>query len=203
MTWLEQNALFLSLPTQQLLALVAYGEAATEGGAGLMAVINVIANRTKDSQFIDSSISAATGDKYKAVILKPCQFSCFNSGIITACPKLDPQRAKLTSLAQTFSSSVMTNTALNQAYQLSGMLLMGTLADNTSGATHYHTAAVSPSWAPTMTMIGSIGNHIFYTVYPAWKRVREVVEASPIATAIIIGIIGFATFYILRKRRAR
>lgn len=79
-TWSDKNRIFLNLQTVELLSIAAYGEAANQGTDGLMAVINVIRNRTLSNQFIDSEIYSLTGDIYKAVILKPCQFSMFNDG---------------------------------------------------------------------------------------------------------------------------
>ena len=32
----------------------------------------------------------------------------------------------------------------------------------TEGATHYHATYVSPKWAPTLDIVGRIGQHIFY-----------------------------------------
>jgi hypothetical protein len=34
------------------------------------------------------------------------------------------------------------------------------------GATHYHTAAVRPTWAPRMQLLARIGNHLFYRALP-------------------------------------
>ena len=79
-TWTDQNTIFLNLPTNQFLAIIAYGEAANQGVEGMMAVINTVCNRTLDQQFYDMEIYNLTGDAYKAVGLKPCQFSMFNSG---------------------------------------------------------------------------------------------------------------------------
>ena len=36
------------------------------------------------------------------------------------------------------------------------------MADFTGGAEHYHALSVYPAWAPTMTVSGQWGNHIFY-----------------------------------------
>ena len=32
----------------------------------------------------------------------------------------------------------------------------------TEGSTHYHATYVSPKWAPTLDLVGRIGQHIFY-----------------------------------------
>lgn len=200
------NEVFYQISADKLVALAAFGEAASEGAQGLMAVINVIANRTRDpNQFASQSILNATGSVYHAVILNPCQFSVFNDGSSTHCPKADPGRQRLVNLISTFSSAIMTNAVLNQAYQLSQMLFLGTLADNTGGATHYYNpAAASPSWASVIPFVGQIGNHLFYSVYPAYMRVREVATTlaeSPWTYIIGISLIGILIYFYKRRKR--
>lgn len=199
------NEVFYKLSASKLVALTALGEAATEGTQGLMAVINVIANRTRDpNQFADQGILATTNSVYHAVILKPCQFSVFNDGSSIHCPKIDPGRQRLVNLISTFDTAVKTNAVLNQAYQLSQMLFMGVLADNTGGATHYHATYVSPTWAATTPLIGQIGNHIFYSVYPAWQRVRGAATAlagSPWTYIIGISLIGVLIYFYKRRKQ--
>lgn len=191
------NEIFYQLSTDKLVALTAYGEAASEGAQGLMAVINVIANRTRDpNQFADQNILASTDSVYHAVILKPYQFSVYNSS--------DPQRSKVVQIAQNFDSYMKTNAVLNQAYQLSQMLFLGTLTDNTGGATHYYNPSLAnPSWAASMSFVGQIGNHVFYSVYPIWKRAREIVSTlaeSPWTYIIGISLIG-VLIYLYKRRR--
>lgn len=190
---MSDNQLFLSLPTEKLLAITAYGEAGGEGAEGMMAVLNVIRNRTADlSQYGDSNVYAVTGDPYKAVILKDKQFSMFNIG--------DPVRTIAERLATNFDSEVQTNSALSQAYSLSQMLTQGTLADNTGGADHYHATYVMPSWAASMAVTGQIGNHIFYSASGIVSQVTTFVSENPL-TALLIG--GGAAFLFLFLRRRR
>jgi hypothetical protein len=191
------NEVFYQLSADKLVALTAYGEAASEGAQGLMAVINVIANRTRDpNQFADQNILASTGSVYHAVILKEGQFSVYNAS--------DPQRPKMIQIAQNFDSYANTNKVLNQAYQLSQMLFLGTLEDNTGGATHYHATYVSPSWAATIPFVGQIGNHLFYSVYPIWKRAREItttLAASPWTYIIGFSLIGILIYLYKRRKQ--
>ncbi len=155
-TWSDQNSLFLSLPVDRLLAITAYGEAASEGAEGMSAVLNVIRNRASlVSQFGDSEIYSITGSPYHAVVLKKAQFSMYNIG--------NAVRPTAERMANNFDSEVQSNSKLNQAYSIVTMLLNGQLADNTGGATYYHATYVSPSWASTMALLGQIGNHLFYS----------------------------------------
>lgn len=41
--------------------------------------------------------------------------------------------------------------------------LQGRLPDRVGAATHYHASYVSPYWAPSLTRVGRIGAHIFYS----------------------------------------
>ena len=155
-TWSDQNSLFLSLSVDRLLAITAYGEAASEGAEGMMAVLNVIRNRaTMVSEFGDQEIYSITGSAYHAVILKQKQFSMYNIG--------NAVRPIAERMANNFDSEIQSNSTLNQAYNLALMLLNGQLADNTGGATYYHATYVSPSWASAMALLGKIGNHLFYS----------------------------------------
>ena len=191
--------IFLTIPADKLLALTAYGEAASEGAEGMMAVINVVLNRMKDlAQFADKNILQQTGSAYHAVILKAKQFSAFNS--------TDPVRPKLENLLNNFTNAVKSNTALNQAYQIATLAVRGQLSDNTAGATHYHTTAVAPSWSKTIDYIGQLGNHVFYSVLPAWNRIRttasEAFESiSPYMTYIVTALLGLGGLYLLKRRK--
>jgi spore germination cell wall hydrolase CwlJ-like protein len=194
--------IFYTLPPDKLIALTAYGEAATEGTEGLMAVINVIINRMRDPQsYADKSILSQTNSLWHAVILKPYQFSIYNAA--------DPSRQRMEYLARTFDNAVQTNPILSTAYKLAQYAVNGTLADNTGGSTHYHADYVSPAWSKTLERITQIGRHIFYSAYPAWQRVRavigEAVEAvSPYTIYILFGLMGLgAVLYLKRKRRIK
>ncbi|MBT9171456.1 MAG: hypothetical protein DDT18_01832 [Actinobacteria bacterium] len=188
MSWLERNRLFLSLPVDRLLALTAYGEAASEGAEGMMAVINVVANRLRNPRaFADRRILSATNSSWHAVILKPYQFSAFNLN--------DPVRPRLERLARTFDSSIGINPALNQAHRLARMGVAGSLADNTGGATHFHTVDIFPTWARFKERVGQIRRHIFYRAHPVLTRVRE--TGAP----FVLLALALAGVYILLRRR--
>lgn len=189
------NEIFLGLAPEQLLALAAYGEAASEGGEGMMAVLNVIINRANyPDTYADADILYSGYNVWYAVTLKPKQFSAFNIG--------DPVRQKLVNFANDFQGSTLSNTVLGQAYNLAQMAVMGTLQDNTGGATNYHATSILPPWAGTMDKIGQIGNHIFYSALPVAQRIRQYVGIavqSPITYIIIAGL-AFVAYKILKKR---
>ena len=155
-TWTNQNQLFLNLPTDQLLTITAYGEAGNQGAEGMMAVLNVIRNRTLDISFYDGEIYAITNDPYKAVILKKYQFSMYLLN--------DPVRVTAEKIANNFQS-YLSNSAIQQAYELSQMAIAGTLEDNTVGSQFYFNPAgvtQEPSWASVIPFIGQIGDQLFF-----------------------------------------
>ncbi len=202
MSWLTDNQVFTSLPSDKLLALVAYGEARGEGAEGMMAVLNVINNRTADRSFYDSAIYNATGSPYHAVILKQNQFSVFNFG--------DPNRPLLVSLAENFNNAVASNSVLNQAYSLAAMLLNETLVDNTGGSVYYHERSITPSWVSSFTRIGQIGNHIFYATNASLQRFREaaasvtstvasVVSEIPASNWALIALLGIGGIFLIKS----
>lgn len=195
------NTIFENLLDDKLLALAIWGEASNQGIDGMMAVANVIINRTRDASntsFVDKNILSRTGSLWKAVILKDKQFSCFNAN--------DAQRPKLELRAQNWDSNVAADSNLQKAYSIANMAISGILTDNTNGATHYFNPSLAnPSWASAMDFIGNIGNHTFYTIYPVYARAREAVTqfAASSTGTIILGAVGllFMGFFIIRRRR--
>ncbi len=220
MLWIDQVRQFLSLPSDRLLSVTAYGEAASEGGEGMAAVLNVIRNRTNNlGTFADADILNATGSPWHAVILKKAQFSMYNSG--------NSVRPIAERLASNFDTEYQTNSTLRTAYSLSQMLLSNTLEDNTFGATFYYNPSItSPSWASGMTVVASIGRHIFlspdgpvYQVptvqdyptdqseYPSENGINEASGGSiqqaglsdPLTIALLIGMGLGVLYYVFHK----
>lgn len=109
------------------LALTVYHEARGEDDLGQRAVAHVILNRSNQSNL-----------PIKAVVLKPNQFSCYNSGV------------KLPDDMKTFDR-VYENVKVAMASK-----------DFTIGAEYYHSTLVSPYWKDNYVRVGTIGNHIFY-----------------------------------------
>ena len=123
----------------ELMARTAWGEARGESSRGMQAVINVIQNRVKKGGWWGATV--------EDVVKKKAQFSCWNEG--------DPNREKMLAVTEK-------DTQFKEAVRLATLAEMGQLRDITGGATNYHAASVSPSWAKKLTQTAKIGNHIFY-----------------------------------------
>lgn len=166
---------FNTIDTTELIALTAYGEASGDGKAGMQAVINVIHNRTRESKFK----VAGQKDVYKAVILKPKQFSVFNTG--------NPVRATLVKFATDFSYYVATNSSLNTAYKLARLEKLGLLLDKTKHAVFYHRKDMVPSWSKDYLPTVQIGDHVFY-------RESKSIIGPVIETSVLMFIVGFVVY---------
>lgn len=129
----------------ETLAKTIYGEARGEKQDGMDAVANVIINRVK--------IALEHGGKYwwgkdiKSVCLNPYQFSCWNDNDPNACV-----------LHRNLSGEAV----YQVCERIASRAIKGVLADNTNGATHYHTKAIHPKWATAAVPCAEIGNHLFY-----------------------------------------
>lgn len=115
-----------------------YFEARGETVRGMFAVGEVILNRVDSDAYPDTLcdvIHQGTGRKYA------CQFTytCDGHAEVIGEPNSWERVGKI-------------------AY----MLMDGAPRDLTGGATHYHTKAVSPSWAQRFPRTASIGSHYFY-----------------------------------------
>ena len=117
-----------------------YFEARGETVKGQFAVAEVIMNRVKSSRFpatLCGVITQGTGRKYQ------CQFTY----------KCDGYKDVIAEL-QAYERVSKVARAIIDGAEGSGTL--------TSGATHYHTTAVSPAWARTYKKTAQIGVHLFY-----------------------------------------
>ena len=118
---------------------VLYFEARGETEAGQVGVAEVIYHRLAGGRH-GTTICAVI---YEGADQTFCQFTFACDGSLDR-PKLaDAWRA-----AQVLAARIMT-----------GQIQAPATLD---GATHYHTTAVRPTWAPQMRRLGQIGNHIFY-----------------------------------------
>lgn len=120
------------------LAEALYFEARGESTRGLFAVGEVILNRVDSASYPDTVcavINQGTGRKYA------CQFTYTCDG-----------------LAETIAEP----RAYARVGKVARLLLDGAPRQLTSGATHYHTKAVSPSWSRRFPQTASIGSHLFY-----------------------------------------
>lgn len=136
----------IDLSVVDVLARTIYGEARGEGEQGMIAVANVILNRVKAAM---AGKSRWWGKDIAGVCKCPAQFSCWN--------KSDPNCKIITSVTETDSVFQECRSVATQA-------IMGTLKDNTNGATSYYAESMKmpPYWARGKRPCATIGNHIFF-----------------------------------------
>ncbi len=127
-----------------VLARTIFGEARSEPHEGLEAVACVVLNRVK---IAEKKGRYWWGNDIIGVCQKPYQFSCWN--------KNDPSYKRLIEVKED-------NIHFATALRIARRAVIGTLKDNTNGATHYHADYVSPYWAKGEKSIKTIGRHIFY-----------------------------------------
>jgi spore germination cell wall hydrolase CwlJ-like protein len=122
----------------QCLTEALYFEARGESDRGVRAVAEVILNRVDSPNYPNSVCSVVhqgTGQRYA------CQFTYTCDGI---------------------SDAIREHGAWDRVGQIAAQMLAGAPRDLTGGATHYHTRAVSPSWARRYPLTAQIDSHLFY-----------------------------------------
>ena len=122
----------------QCLAEALYFEARSESVQGQRAVAEVILNRV-DSRKYPNTVCEVVGQG--AHRRNACQFSYNCDG--------RPEH-------------INEPRAYARAKQIALNMVVGAERSLTSGATHYHTSAVRPSWSRKLTRTATIGTHIFY-----------------------------------------
>ena len=136
--WLDSQPKAKGDAQWECLSEALYFEARGETVKGQFAVAEVIMNRVAHSRFPSSLcgvINQGTGKKYG------CQFTYTCDGIAE---KISEPRA------------------FARVSKVARAVIDGKSPKLTNGATHYHTTAVSPSWARVYTKVARIGVHIFY-----------------------------------------
>ena len=132
-------------PEAWCLAQNIYYESRGSNLADMAAVANVVINRAKDRRYPNTICGVVQQGKKNAdgtMKRNACQFSWYCDG------KSDwPTNGDAWYKAQMI------------AYQ---MLEQGRYRGLAEGATHYHADYVNPKWAKDLTLIGRIGEHIFY-----------------------------------------
>jgi spore germination cell wall hydrolase CwlJ-like protein len=118
---------------------VLYFEARGETEAGQAGVAEVIFHRLASGRH-GNTICAVV---YEGATQTFCQFTFACDGSLDRPRTEDAWRA-----AQVLAARIMTGQVR--------------APETLDGATHYHTTAVSPTWAPQMQRLARIGNHIFY-----------------------------------------
>ena len=125
-----------------------YFESANQPFAGRVAVANVAVNRSKDAQFpstiCDVVYQAKLRENWKGnmvPIRNKCQFSWYCDGK---------------------SDEPTDSTTWMESLHIADLVISGKMPDITSGSLWYHADVVSPYWAPYLTEVVTIDNHIFY-----------------------------------------
>ncbi|HEX8057167.1 MAG TPA: cell wall hydrolase [Novosphingobium sp.] len=122
----------------QCLTAAIYYEAASEPDAGQRAVAQVVLNRVAHPAYPKTVCGVVYQGSEKST---GCQFSFTCDGSLARVPvRMFWQRAE----------AVARDALSGYVYAPVGL------------ATHYHTVAVHPYWAPTLTYLGTIGAHRFY-----------------------------------------
>lgn len=121
----------------QCLTAAVYYEAASEPDAGQRAVAQVVLNRVAHPAYPHT----VCGVVYQGSERPGCQFSFACDGSLARKP-----------VAQFW----------DRARRVAADALAGVVYAPVGLATHYHTWAVHPGWADTLTFIGAIGAHRFY-----------------------------------------
>ena len=125
-----------------------YFESANQPFAGRVAVANVAVNRSNDAQFpstiCDVVYQAKLRENWKGnmvPIRNKCQFSWYCDGK---------------------SDEPTDSTTWMESLHIADLVISGKMPDITSGSLWYHADFVSPYWAPYLTEVVTIDNHIFY-----------------------------------------
>jgi hypothetical protein len=130
----------MNINDRELLARTLQAEAGNQGYDGMLAAGSVIMNRANATGY---------GDGMRGVILKPGQFSAWNSSTGYAGGEQGQDMAKMR--------------ASNGAYKAADALISGGYDDVTGGATHYYNPAISqPKWGQKAGGDWKrIGDHVF------------------------------------------
>lgn len=138
---------------RKCLAEAIYYEARSERMAGQRAVAEVILNRVNHSAFPDTICGVVYQGAERTT---GCQFSF----------SCDGSMAKLPS-----------GGAWERSQAVADHMIMKASVPTTRRATHYHTTAVSPVWAPSLRQTRQFDTHIFYRFMPRRNPLRSVIAA--------------------------
>lgn len=121
------------------LAEAVYYEARSESEEGQRAVAQVVLNRVRHPAWPASVCGVVYQGPLRAG--GGCQFTFTCDGSLARAPR---------------------GPAWAEARRIAGEALAGRVFAPAGHATHYHTHAVSPAWAPRLAPVGAIGAHAFY-----------------------------------------
>jgi len=126
------------LRAEECLTMAIYYEAASESTDGQRAVAQVVMNRVRHPSYPNTVCGVVFQGSQRRT---GCQFSFTCDGALAR----RPQAA-----------------AWNKARRVASAALGGFVFAPVGLATHYHTTAIYPYWAPSLTPVGVIGAHRFY-----------------------------------------
>lgn len=139
-----------------------YYEARSEDLRGQAAVAQVVLNRVKHPAFPKS----VCGVVFQGSGHRGCQFSFTCDGSMRG----HRERA-----------------AWERARDVAARVLAGDVTRYVGAATHYHTTAVSPFWAPQMLRVAQVGVHVFYKFSP--YKLRALPPGEPaMEQAVLISL---------------
>lgn len=151
-TW-NPDPLLRDLPTRALLATLLFGEARGEDLPGQLAVASVVRNRA----FVTAKGQPPTIDVWRAVILKPWAFSCFDNdgGSWNA--------RKTIEFAKGLGGLATPAQAARRLLWIADGALADAIPDVSRGATHYYVrGSQTPKWAQGRTPVVEVDSHLFY-----------------------------------------
>ena len=136
----------MNINDRELLARTLQAEAGNQGYGGMLAAGSVIMNRANTSGY---------GNGLRGVILKPGQFSAWNS-------RVRPD-GKFVHAGGAQGQDMANMRASDEAYKAADALISGAYDDVTGGATHYYNPAISqPEWGQKAGDDWKrIGDHVF------------------------------------------
>lgn len=135
----------------ECLTTAVYYEARGESLRGQAAVAQVVMNRVKHPAFPKT----VCGVVFQGAGNRGCQFSFACDGSM---------RGRREAVAW------------DRARDVAARALAGAIRVEVGAATHFHTTAVSPIWAPHMSRVASVGAHVFYKFAPYRLRRTPVGE---------------------------
>lgn len=148
----EMRTLVEQATESQRVAGTLWAEARSEPVQGIIAVANVIRNRSRQPQRFGASISD--------VVTRPWQFSCWH-------PKGGPRNYErlLKLMEQFIAGKQITDLAVRECIGIAQLMLGDYLRDHVKGAVHYHALSKDgsrPDWALGQTPCAQHGTHVFY-----------------------------------------
>lgn len=135
-----------------------YYEARGESARGQAAVAQVVINRVKHPAFPKT----VCGVVFQGAGRRGCQFSFACDGSMRRGREI---------------------LAWNRARDVAARALAGAARAEVGSATHFHTTAVSPIWAPRMLRVAHVGAHVFYKFAP--YRLRHAPAAPAVEQALL------------------